>query len=243
MKFGKSSIVILTLGLLSGSVFSASTVTSAGIGISAYLPDNWIAVTEGDTAMTLSDTTYAYKSQITCRKHIINVADYPSAGSWTRSHFIAYLLVVQYSYDPFGAVLYFDSSAACRQDSLWAPEAFTEFYTLDTVLGAWNEYMQYTEAGSNGYEIYAIGDTADMKQNIGMYMAIISMMTIDGNTNKVAIANPARSAQRQVAFTVANGGVSPSVFDLLGKKRIVKNGLFNGVYCRPGIGKIGLEIK
>ncbi|MBN1576803.1 MAG: hypothetical protein JW913_09640 [Chitinispirillaceae bacterium] len=217
-----------------------TTITSTAMGISAYLPDNWVAVTAGDTGITFQDTTFVYRSQITCKKHAITADDYASATGWTRAHFIAYLLVAQYSYDPFGAVLYFDSSAACMQDSLWAPEAFTEFYTIDTVLGAWNEYMRYTEAGSNGYEIYAIGDTADMKQNIGMYMGMIRMIDIDKSANMMS---PVRRNFPRNSFMIEKTASSSGIFDLLGKKRGATGNLLNGIYYRPETRRLRLTVR
>ena len=240
MKFAHLGIGVLAITLFYTGAMADTTVTGTALGISVYLPDNWTAVQEGDTCMTFSDTTFMYRSQITCKKQVIASADYPLATSWTRSHFIAYLLVVQYSYDPFGAVLYFDSSSASTQGSLWAPEAFTEFYTLDTVLGAWNEYMRYTETGSCGYEIYAIGDTADMKQNIGMYMAIIRMIQLGNLANAVDVVQ--RNFPR-ASFTMANAPASSGIVDLLGKRRGVKSVLLNGVYYRPETGKMLLTVK
>jgi hypothetical protein len=231
---------ILALTLFYSDAAADTTITSSTLGISAYLPDNWVAAPAGDTCITFIDTTFTYRSQITCKKHPIVADDYASATSWTRAHFIAYLLVVQYSYDPFGAVLYYDSSAACTQDSFWAPEAFTEFYTVDTALGAWNEYMRYTEAGSNGYEIYAIGDTADMKLNIGMYMAMIRFINIDKRTASTNVADRHFSGH---PLTMARTPAVSGMFDLLGKKRSVENIRLNGIYYRPEIQRIQLKVR
>ncbi|MBN1306317.1 MAG: hypothetical protein JXA18_00265 [Chitinispirillaceae bacterium] len=240
MKTNRLLYNILAILFIYSLATADTTITSTALGISAYLPDNWIAVPAGDTCVTFSDTTFTYCSQITCKKHTINTDDYPSATSWTRAHFIAYLLVVQYSYDPFGAVLYFDSSAACTQDSLWAPEAFTEFYTIDTALGAWNEYMRYTESGACGYEIYAIGDTADMKQNIGMYMAIIRMIRI--NDKAALLINAGLDFPRN-SFFIEKATAPSGIFDLLGKKRRVTSNLLNGIYFRPETQRIRLMIR
>ncbi len=239
MKIGSLMTVIIAAVILQGEVKADTTITSTPLGISAYLPDNWIATTAGDTAITFMDTTFTYRSQITCKKQTINATDYPSEESWTRAHFIAYLLIVQYSYDPFGAVLYFDSSETCKQDSLWAPEAFSEFFTIDTALGTWNEYVRYTVSGSNGYQIYAIGDTADMKLNIGMYMAIINMIEFTNSVHTITgshiASQPARCPVRQSACA--------GTFDLLGKKQAVRHRFLSGFCYETHTGKIRLRIK
>ena len=240
MKITNFIIGVLASTLLFANSIADTTITNSAIGISAYLPDNWTASQASDTGIFFSDTTFTYRSQIVIKKYPINQADYPSATDWTRAHFIGYLLVVQYSFDPFGAVLYFDSSATCKQDSLWAPEAFSEFYTIDTVLGAWDEYIRFTESGSNGYEIYAIGDTADMKQNIGLYMAIIRFVHIDKKNNQATAAGRNLLCH---SFTIAQAPVSSATFDLLGKKRGLHSVSANGIYYRPEFGRIQVKVK
>jgi hypothetical protein len=223
------------------STIADTTIVNTTMGISAYLPSNWIATQVSDSHVTFNDTTFTYNSQIVIKKHNINVTDYPSATNWTRAHFIAYLMVVQYSYDPFGAILYFDSTSNSQQDSLWAPEAFSEFYTIDTSLGSWNEYMSFTESGSCGYELYAIGDTTDMKQNIGTYMAIIRLIQIENKSSQITIANkiPLRKT-----IVPAQNTISPSViYNLMGKRCLsVTNGP-NGIYYKPSAASLQIKVK
>jgi len=234
--------IIATLMTLSSVTFADTTVTNSAIGISAYLPDNWVSVTSGDSSISFYDSTFAYRSQIVVNRHVIPAADYAAAGDWTRSHILAYLLVVQYSYDPFGAVLYFDTSATARQDSLWSPEAFSEYYSLDTALDSWNEYMRYTESGSNGYELYAIGDTTDMKTNIGLYMAIMRMIKID-HTTEISAASVHRPTLHTTLTITRSVPVSPGVFDLLGKKQRVYNRIHSGIYYRVETGAMELNVR
>lgn len=220
---------ILTLALLSTVTSADTTISSADLGISAYLPDNWIATSIGDSALFLSDTTFTYRSQIVVKKHPVNTIDYSTAGEWTRAHFIAYMLVVKYSYDPFGAVLYYDSSATATQDSLWSPEAFSEFYSLDTLLDSWNEYIRYTESGTNGYELYAIGDTADMRANAGMYMGIIRLIKFD----KSSITRTVLPHQTVLHSTLplSRTGTTSGTFNLLGRRIAARENMLSGVYC------------
>jgi hypothetical protein len=192
-----------------------TTITNSSIGFSAYLPANWTAVQVSDSQVKLYDTTYSFRSQIMIKKHLRSTVDFPVSLDWTRAHFIAYLLVTQYSYDPFGAVLYFDSSSNTTQNTQWAPEAFSEFYTIDTETGSWNEYIRFTESNSYGYELYAIGDTTDMKQNIGTYAAIIKMITI--NDLPVSVVANVRSPQYR--HTVSTKSIqNTGIYTLTGKR-------------------------
>ncbi|MDD5674042.1 MAG: hypothetical protein PHC61_07765 [Chitinivibrionales bacterium] len=216
------------------------TVTNTSLGISAYLPDNWIVTQVNDSYVTFTDTTFTYGSQIAIKKFTRNPADYLLPNDWTRAHVIAHLLVAQYSYDPFGAVLYFDSSATCVQDSLWAPELFCEFYTIDTNLGSWDEYMRYVAVGNYGYELYALGDTADMKQNIGMYMAIIRFVHFTRSSATVLTQAPATMRR---SFAAARAGQPASdMYDILGK-RVPERHRANGIYYRPASASLTIKVK
>ncbi len=208
---------ILTSVLLSCFIVNAeTTVTNNTVGFSAYLPDKWVCTQTNDSTAVFNDTSLTYQSQITIKKYHRNKADYSTPEDWTRAHFIAYLLVTEYSYDPFGAVLYYDSTAMCKQGTYWATEAFSEFYTLDTALGSWDELIRFTAAGDYGFSIYAIGDTSDMKKNIGMYAAIIrSVQLIVEQATSVYKVTPVQRNTMHCSHTSLNC----AVYDLSGKKR------------------------
>ncbi len=193
------------------------TISNNIIGFTINLPDNWICTQTSDSTAIFNDSSLTYQSQIAINKFHRNLSDFPTPDDWTRAHFIAYLLVTKYSYDPFAAVLYFDSSSTCNQDSFWANEAFSEFYTIDTALGAWDEFIRFTAAGDYGYSLYAIGDTSDMKKNIGMYAAIIQSfhLTVQ-ETTSISKMIPAKKNQITYVKTV----MKDRVFDLLGKRRL-----------------------
>ena len=226
--------------LFQGVLIADTTITNTALGFSAYLPDNWIATQVNDTHAVFNDTTFTYRSQVVIKRHLRNVADFSQPTDWTRAHFIAYLLVVQYSWDPFGAVLYFDSTANCKQDSLWAPEAFSEFYTIDTILGSWDEYMRYTASGDYGYELYAIGDTADMKKNIGMYMAIIRYIHLNSQPSAVTVVD--HNALRS-SFAVTRAALSRGYCNLQGKSCISVRNRSNGIYYQPNSASLQIKVK
>jgi len=220
-------------------VTADTTITNSLLRISAYLPDNWVVYDENDSEMFFYDTSFAYRSQIAIKKYNRNMDDYLTPADWVRAHFIAYLFVVEYSWDPFGVVLYFDSSSACMQDSNWAAEAFSEFYTIDTSIGSWDEYIRYTAAENYGYEIYAIGDTSDMKTNIGVYMAIIKSIRITDSSTASKISGKSISSGARMN-TSANVSYR---YNILGRKISARMHSTSGAYLRPSSGKLFIEAK
>ena len=210
------------------------------LGISIQLPDNWVANTVNDSQVSFSDKSQQYKSKIFIKSHRINKNDYPSASSWTRAHFTTYLLVVQYSYDPFGTTQFFDSSSSARLDNIWAPEAFSKYYYTDNNNGggAWEEYIRYTESSVFGYDIYALGDdTLDMEKNITTYMQIINTIKIADNS--AAISNN---------FEILNNSfkrlqTSSFSYNLLGKRVRSKIPNSNNVYYIPSEKSLRVNIK
>ena len=233
--------LILTFIFMLGSLIAkADTVVSnAKVGFTAYLPANWICTQTSDSTAVFNDTSLTYRSQVAIKKYKRNKADYPLPNDWTRAHFIAYLLVTQYSYDPFGAVLYFDSTATCKQDSFWATEAFSEFYTIDTSIGAWDEFIRYTAAGDYGYSLYAIGDTADMKKNVGTYAAIIQSIKLSVQQSTVIVKSVPVQKNH---VKLANAELKNCVFDLSGK-RLLQTSMSHSVTIHPQAGSMLIRIK
>ncbi|MBN1601325.1 MAG: hypothetical protein JW915_06935 [Chitinispirillaceae bacterium] len=205
-----SAVVLVSIVI----IHSETTITNSVIGFSTTLPQNWICTQTSDSTAIVNDTTLEYKSQIVIKKYHRSQIDYPTPNDWTRAHFIAYLLVTDYSFDPFGAVLYYDSSSSCKQGEFWATEAFSEFYSLDTVLGAWSELIRFTAGGEFGYSLYAIGDTSDMKQNIGMYAAVLRSISILQQSTSIA----RNSKVKQILINQTNFDRSNGAYDLAGRR-------------------------
>jgi hypothetical protein len=234
------TIVIASIIFISSLMAEADTVvTNTKIGFTAYLPANWICTQTSDSTAILNDSSFTYKSQIAIKKYLRNKTDFPTSNDWTRAHFIAYLLVTQYSYDPFGAVLYFDSTVTCKQDSFWATEAFSEFYTIDTLVGAWDEFIRFTAAGDYGYSLYAIGDTSDMKKNIGIYAAIIQSIHLSVQQSAAIVKSIPPHANR---IMLVNAAMKDGVFDLLGK-RVLPTSMSHSVNIYPQSGSKLIRIK
>ncbi|MFW5785372.1 MAG: hypothetical protein ACOCW1_04220 [Chitinispirillaceae bacterium] len=222
----QTNMVVVCFAVFS---FADTTIVNEQMSFSAYLPDNWTAAQVSDSSVLLYDTTGYYKSDINIKRYYRSSADFPTPEDWTRAHFIAYLLVVENSWDPFGSVLYFDSIQS-TQSSLWAPEAFCEFYTIDTALGSWDEYMRYTANGDYGYEIYAIGDTSDMKNNFGFYSAIIQQIEIGPGLSNVR--SPKRT-DRYGRFNISSSRLPSGVYDLRGKRHLPAVRKPKGAYLLP----------
>ncbi|MBD3393494.1 MAG: hypothetical protein GF418_15265 [Chitinivibrionales bacterium] len=216
-----------------------TTVVNTDLDYTIYLPDSWVLETVSDSQHTFYDTTFAFESQLSLVRHNRNSADYPTPEEWTRAHFIAYMLVTEYSAAPWGAVLYSDSSDTSTQGALWAPEAYAVYYSEDTLVGAWAEFVRFTASDDYGYELYALGDTADMLTNIATYAAILYGIELPGTESGLKYARPVHS--RVPAVSHAEIGRT-MVFDSRGR-RVSKElkragGLSGGVYLTPLRGRI-----
>jgi hypothetical protein len=170
------------------------------LGYQCYLPDNWICEVKSDSQHCFIDTTGAYGAYLSIVRHRIDAATYSTPDEWTIAHFIAYCMYMDYY--PFGTVLFADSSITEKQGDLRATELYLRFYTDDTLNYSWDEYVRYAATGSFGYELYALGDTADMAVNIGYYGALLKMIKISTNSAVPIIVStiPHRITQRESAL-------------------------------------------
>jgi hypothetical protein len=169
---------------VAASVLGDTTIVSSELGYAVYLPDNWVQSSVTATHHQFYDTTGARPGLLSLVRSPRSSVDFPTEESWTRAYYIAYLLTADpnYSYDPWGVVLYADSSQDSRQNALWAPEAYARWFSLDTAWSAWAEYVRFTASGDYGYELYAVSDTADMDTSIGYYASILQGIDIPGST-------------------------------------------------------------
>ncbi|MBN2035971.1 MAG: hypothetical protein JW768_04445 [Chitinispirillaceae bacterium] len=237
-----SALIISTVIL---AVKADTIVTDPTLGYSIYLPtDSWVRVVKSETHHQFYDTTYTFASQISIVRHAYSSSDYPTPESWTRANFIAYKLCVDYSIDPWGAMLFYDTASTVRQGTAWATECFTTFISLDTVCGAWSEYLRFTADKSHGWELYAIGDTTDMMTNIGSYAAILKMIQLPQDTSATIILRPHLPGNSAPA---CNGVLAPRmVFDPLGRKHTAVFGraFYNaGAFVDPGMKQIRIRVK
>ncbi len=230
----KAIKLLLAALLCSGTAAADTTIVNASLGYTIYLPDDWVLEAASDSQHYFYDSTYTFASQLSLVRHHRDAEDFPTPVEWTRAHFIAYKLVAEYSADPWGAVLYYDSSATSVQGSLWAPELYVMFFPVDTAIGAWAEYTRFTASGNFGYELYALGDTADMLENLATYAAILQGIDLPGVDAAIRFAGPMRG------LSVLRAGVdeAAALFDARGRRMkyapALAKGLPGGVYFTPG---------
>ena len=222
------------------------TIIDSTLGYSIYLPtDSWVRVIKSPTHHQFYDTAFAYNSQISIVRHEYAPTDFPTPESWTRANFIAYKLCIDYSFDPFGAILYYDTAATVRQGISWATESYSTFLTIDTSLGAWSEYTRFTARNGYGWELYAIGDTADMMKNIGSYAGIIRLITLPGDTNTKVI--PRSWTSNTVSYlNDPKSEYTRVVFDPLGRTRSLplhRTTVPSGISIRPGQQRLMVIVK
>jgi hypothetical protein len=221
-------LTCLFLLLCVPAIHADTTIVAVQDNYSVYLPDNWIREVISDSQDFFLDTTYRYPALLSLRKYAIDTTVYASGNDWISSHFIAYKLSVQYSVDPTGVVLYSSADSTVRQGSLWAAEAYSVYFSYDTSVGAWAEYIRFTACGS-GYELYAISDTGDMAAHIGYYAAILQSIRFLSTAH---VKTP--FAFNRLALRIQDA-VTPYLYDPLGREIWAPNVsryLSSGVYFR-----------
>jgi hypothetical protein len=226
-------LTFLLLLIYSPALIADTTIVDKVRNYSIYLPDNWVRNITSDSQDYFVDTTYRYPALLSLTKYAIDTTMYASCGAsceaWTGAYFTAYKLSVEYSVDPEGVVLYSSNDSTVRQGSLPAAEAYSVFFSYDTSIGAWAEYIRFTACNRSGYELDAIGDTDDMSANIGYYAAILqSIRFLSASRVMTPFAFRGAAGRIQAAMT-------PYVYDPLGRKLRAKSDprfLSSGIFFR-----------
>lgn len=204
------SAVILTTFLSAG----AATVTDAQIGYSLYLPDNWVRTEVDETQHLFEDTSGMYMSMIAVVKYDFSEETiFSSANEWTRANFISYAFSVDA--DPFSIMVFYDTVSAKQNEVIWAADAFSQFFSIDTAMADWAEYIRFTASGTRGYEIYAIGPMDDMEVNVGFYMALIDGIILTDVADEHLVGITVPNATAHTAIRQSNS--ENIVYDLLGR--------------------------
>lgn len=180
----------IALSVFLAGAAQAADVSNPAIGYTITLPQHWGLAQQKTSQDYFRDSTRVRHSQISILRYDIDNATYPTPESWTEAQFIAYKLSVETSAYPFGAVMYYDSSSAAKIGAIWSPEAYSVLYPADGD-PTYCEYVRYCAVGKYGYEIYAIGDSTDMTDNLDFYAGIIASLTFSNPAEPIRIAEPA----------------------------------------------------
>jgi hypothetical protein len=221
-------LVCAVLFINASIILADTTIVDIHNNYSIYLPNHWVREAASDSQHFFTDTTFTRPGLLSLKRYIIDTSIYATGDEWTNSYFTAYKLSVEYSVDPAGVILYSNADSTVRQGSLHAAEAYSLFFSFDTSVGAWAEYIRYTACGY-GYEMYAISDTGDMAQNVGYYAAILQSIRFLSTSS---IRTP--FAFRKVARRVQDA-MTPYLYDPLGREIWAPNVsryLSSGVYFR-----------
>ncbi len=198
-------------------VSADTTFISTRLGYKSYLPDNWICESTDSAQDYFYDTTGACGALLSIVRYPMDIDMYPNSEEWTISHYIAYTMYMDYY--PFGTVLFADSSATEKQGDLRATEIYLRFYTDDTLGYAWDEYIRYTATKNYGYELYAIGDTNDMSQNIGLYGAILKFIEINENFTSIIVHHtPPKKNLLAVKNMYRLSNLSQAIYNVQGRR-------------------------
>jgi hypothetical protein len=206
------TIKFLILFLISMTAFvAAEVVADEQLGYSIFLPGNWVKETVSGTQHRFEDTSGTYQSMIVIVRYDFSTDTvFETSQDWTRANFIAYSFSIDA--DPFSILVFYDTVTARQNETLWAADAFSQFFSIDTTLGDWAEYIRFTASGTYGYEIYAIGPAEDMAANVGYYVAIIEGITLP--TNEVTVSRQNRGVRPAV---LSASGASFHTLNLLGR--------------------------
>ena len=221
------------------AVCADTTLVDQQLAFKMYLPNNWVCFAESDSQRFFEDTSYSDPGLLSLTRHVIDSTLYGTPDQWTQAHFLGYKLSVEYSVDPAGVVLYSNSDTSVKQGFLQAAEAYSTFFSSDTSVGSWSEYVRYTACGRYGYELYAISDTADMTSHIGYYAALLQGVVIDPADRVVSPIAFRRNAFR------AQRILSSAMYDPLGREtrgRSLSRSRAAGVYLRRS-GAVGLLVR
>jgi len=194
----------------------AATVSDSNLGYSITLPANWTQLKLKPDQHYFRDTARTYKGQISILRYAIDKVTYPTPETWSEAQFIAYKLSVEHSAYPFGAVVYYDSSAAAKIGARWAPEAFSVLYPADGD-PTYCEYIRYVANGDYGYEIYAIGDSTDMTNQVDFYAGIIATTQLSEPLASLAGSRNRSQTSKATAASVTNP-LPIEEFDFLGRE-------------------------
>ena len=105
--------------------------------------DNFKSV--NDTHVQFIDTSGTYQSIVALVCYDFSAETlYTSAADWARANFIAYSFFI-YA-DPFSSLVFYDSVTARQNGTLWAADAFILYYSFDSAIDDWAEYVRYTGA-------------------------------------------------------------------------------------------------
>ncbi len=211
------SLMLCILFIIHFHPYADTTFTSTRLGYKSYLPDNWICEPTDSAQDYFYDTTGTCGALLSFVRYPMDTNMYPNPEEWTISHFTAYMMYMDYY--PFGTVLFSDSSETETQGDLRATEMYLRFFTDDTLDYAWDEYIRYTATENYGYELYAIGDTNDVSQNIGLYGAILKIIEINEDLTPILVNN---TPPKKNLFTVKNfyplSDLSQAVYNIQGRR-------------------------
>jgi hypothetical protein len=159
-------------------VYADSTFIDYNLKISATLTSAWEKVDVTDSSCMFISFDPNYTSNIFILKK--RIPDTMTAREWTEAHFIAYKLFVESSSEPFGTLLWYDSTTAAAlqgvipEGTAWAPWLYSTFKSIDmTDIFVWAEYERYCAWNECGYEMYVMGDTSDMTRNFSVYAGFL----------------------------------------------------------------------
>ncbi len=201
-------VITFLLILFDFSGEAQTAYTNKKLGYSLMLPENWYALNTSDSQDIFFDVSSSGRTYLSVVRHKIDTNT--TETYWTKFHFLMYISTTQEWEDPWGTILALDSSQDCTIDGGWAPQAFAQFFSLDSINSTWSEYIIFTARYGGGYELYAIGDTLDLKTKGAAYSQILNSVTFS-QPSSIKINRKVQS------FEIISGRYEQGIFDLSGR--------------------------
>lgn len=229
----KKAIIIILTGVFVSFAADTTSVDSS-LFIKIILPQSWVYFNTSDSSAMITSLDTNYKGNLFITRY--KTAGYQNAREWTQSYFTAYSEYVKNSSEPYGQLLWLDSTTSAALQPIesggfsWAPWITAKFKTLDSAgtMVTWDEYERFTAHQNFGYEMYAISDTVDMNANYKVYASILQKIVLLDNSVGV-IFHPIRFHGGTASFNSSKN--DPGWYTITGR-RMVSNKLMmsSGIY-------------
>lgn len=231
-------LIVLTASYIA---FADTTSVDSNLLFKANLPQSWILFDISDSSAMIVSLDTKYKANLYITRYKLNDTLAQNPRDWTENYFIAYKLFVENSSEPYGDLLWYDSttSAAVQSvdpsDSEWAPWLFAQFESIDTSgIVVWGEYERFTAHGKFGYEMYAMSDTADMKTNYSQYASILQSIKLLNSGSSVRY----KPSKHLLSTAAVRTNTNSQYWYTISGRRIIQNGHAipgSGFYCKQNV--------
>jgi hypothetical protein len=200
--------------------FTATGFTESNVFLDTFFPYRvvcapvWVEREKNDSLFILQDSSPGKKTQMQLRRYPIDSGVISEPMNWSRLNF----MVNRELASGVGRILWEDSGSTIKLGELRAFELFALYSQKvgnNTVW--WAEFCRWTERNNYGYLAVIMGDTSDLKLDLGGTASIYQSMmdSIDIMDFSTTVVAPSRHSSPVV---IRKTQALTTGFDLLGRK-------------------------